>query len=303
MPEIYCRKCGAIVKPTDTLCRRCGSSLGSTTISEGDTRGTNPEQVGGEPVGVEVGPTLKSPRSKLTARDLIFLTIALLGIVIILMANQQGGRPAIAIEFVGTSTTYPTHTPYFTATTYEITTPYPTVAFYPTTGAIATRVPPTPTTCVTATLVPGKLLPLAPDFCLSLPLYPPNPILNSNSSCELLVTNQNTDLDSVVILSDVDTNAIMAAVYVRASDSFRKSGISIGTYYTYIAIGQDWDTITSRFKNNAIYLRYKESNTLSACSGGMYSSDQQLEITLTASIGSGSDTINVSPDNFPSIDQ
>jgi len=288
MPEIYCRICGTIAQPTDLFCRRCGSSLGSTTIAEEGTQNAKPKPGKEGSVGNEVRSSLKSIGPKRTtclvaaAGGLLFLTLAFVVIYFIALAIQPGGRPALAIELVGTSTPYPTRTPYRTGTPYRTPTPYPTVVPYPTTGALA---------------------PVAPAIGASeqpfVPLLP-----HVSGGCLLIIKNQNTDVDSVILLSNVDTNAIAAAVYVRASDSFSEWGIPTGTYYTYIAVGQDWDAIAGRFKNNADYFRFKDSVVFDTCPSSRYSiaypEFQYYEVTLNISEGSGSDTIYVPPDSFPS---
>jgi hypothetical protein len=274
-----------MVRPIDLYCRKCGASLSSNAVTEERTLDAKPETGRGGLDGRTGVSSPASPRSRLTTCAILvgcflLLTIALAVIYFILLANQPGGRSAIAIELVGTSTPYPTRKPYSTALPYKTPTPYPTVIPYPTTGALATVAPTVSET--------------EPLFVFTIPSF-------NFGGCRLDVKNQYTDLDSVVVLANVDTNASVAAVYVRARDSFSSSGIPTGTYYTYVAMGQDWEPITGRFIHNAAYLRFKEPVTFDTCSSGFFGSYQYLEITLHITEGSGSDTINVQPDNFPRL--
>ncbi len=238
---------------------------------------------------------LESPKAKHTPSGIVIitgcllvcpllLTIALAMIYFSSEANQIGMSP-IAIGLVGLSTPYPTQTPYSTATPYFTATPYntptpfktptpaktatvyPTVAHYPTTGALGRQ--------------------------LFLPV----------GTCQLTVENQYTIQDAVIILADVDTNAIGAAVYARARDSHTYRGVQLGTYYTYVALGQDWDSVTSRFKNNAAYFRAEEPNTFSPCGYSVFQKYYSLKVTLNNKQGSGTSTLFVDPDSFPSIAQ
>jgi hypothetical protein len=283
MPEFHCGKCGTITQPTDLFCRICGSSLDPINAAK-EGKNTRPEQ-GGE--GLDGGDVIATPESAMSIRNacllvaaLLFSTLVLVMIFFIFLGNQSSGRPAFAIEIIGTPTLYPTSKPYSTATPYQTATPYPSAIPYPTTGVLAPSV-----AAAGATKLP--FVPILPSF--------------GSSGCELRIKNQNTNLDSVIILSDIDTNFIAMAVYVRASDSLSKSGISTGTYYTYVATGRDWDNNTGRFNNNAMYYRFEEPTTFDACSSGLYGRYQYLEITLNITEGSGSNIISVPADSFPSV--
>jgi hypothetical protein len=106
----------------------------------------------------------------------------------------------------------------------------------------------------------------------------------------------------VVVLSDVDTNVVEAAVYVRANDSFSKAGISAGTYQTFIALGQDWDVASGRFWNYANYFRFRDPAVFKTCPLGLsFGSYESLKITLNVSEGPGSDTVSVAPESIPGI--
>jgi hypothetical protein len=267
MPEIYCGKCGTLALPTDLYCRKCSAPLSVEA-------------------GVEKSPPLASAASPgsrrigclLAAAGLGVMALALTVIVIIALTGRPGGRPAI--EIVGTQTPYPTKAPYRTPLPYKTSTPYPTAAFYPTTGPVST---PTATPSTQHHYVP--VLPF-PDFL---------------GGCELRIKNQNTNLDSILILSTVDTRAIAAAVYVRANDAFTYGDIEVGTYYIFVALGLDWDETAGRFSSYPSYFRFKDANTFSSCTHGYYGGYQYLDITLNYTEGSGSDTLAVLPDSFPDL--
>lgn len=284
MTEIYCRICGTMARPTDLFCRKCGVSLISNTVTEEPARTAKPEQ-GGE--GLDGRDVISSPESPMSNRTaclivvgLLFSTLVLVMMFFIFLGNQPGGRPAFAIEIIGTPTPYPTRNPYPTATPYKTATPYPPAVPYPTTGVLAP-----------VATAPGatrrSFEPMFTSF--------------GSGGCELRIKNQIINLDSVIILSAVDTNVTAMAVYIRAGDSLTKSGISTGTYYTYVTTGWDWDHQTGRFSNYPMYYRFEESTTFDTCSSGIYGSYQYLEITLNITEGSGSDIISVPADSFPSV--
>lgn len=293
MPEIYCRKCGTLAQPTDLYCRICGSPLDSKTVAEEGTQDTKPEQGRKGLVGSGVRSSLESPKSRRTAWTLavvglLLLTFAWVMGYFIVHAYQPGGKPAIAIELVGTSTPYPTRRPYPTAGFYETSTPYPTAVPYPTTGALATTTPTPPPTQSEGLFI----RPSSP----SIPLY--------FGGCSLTIKNQFTNLDSVVILADADTDTIEKAAYVRANDTFFTSGIAAGTYDMYVALGLDWDSATSRFMNNPSYFRFKDPAVFTTCPmfrslyGGGW---QYLTITLNTAESSGADISDLSPYDFPRL--
>jgi len=202
----------------------------------------------------------------------LFFTLVLVMIFIISLVSQTGGRSVIAIEQIGTSTPYPTRAPYRTDLPYTTATSYPTAIPYPTTGAMSTA-------------APGQPFQWALDF---------------KRDCQIRVKNQSTDLDSVVILSTIDTNVIVAAMFVRANDSFEKWGIPAGSYYTYVALGLDWDNMTGRFKNNASYFRFEEPTTFNTCLAGHGDYDFS-EITLLPAEESAPGIIYLQPESFPGI--
>jgi hypothetical protein len=281
MPDNYCSQCGTNIRPTDLFCRNCGFALDSTTVAAQQTPSAKLERSSDGLAGRGVIPPPKSSLSIFTAclvaASLVFLTLTLAVVAVLFLVNQMvvqpGGRPAIAIEQIGTSTPYPTRAPYRTDIPYKTATPYPTAASYPTTGPFSTA-------------TPGQPFQIVPPIFFY--------------GCQLRIKNQNPDLDSVVILSNVDTNAIMAAMYVRANDSFNKSGISSGSYYAYVALGLDWDNTTGRFKNNAFYFRFEEPASLNMCPT-LYGSYDFYEIILNSADETGSNTIYVQPGSFPSI--
>jgi hypothetical protein len=215
---------------------------------------------------------------------MLVLVVALLAVFILLRLIQPGDLPAVAVEVIGTSTPYPTRPPYRTATPYNQTpTPYPTRDFYPTTGALAAPLP-------TATS-PGSYA--MPD------IHPYRSFLDS--SCELTINNQFEDLDSVVLLVEADTDLIVASAYVRARDSYSTSGLGTGTFYTYVALGQDWDSVTRLFTDNASYYRFTDPVSFTTCSYAWspYSGYQYLTVTLNTTESSGLDITNLLPSEFP----
>jgi hypothetical protein len=274
MLELHCGKCGTSAQPTDRFCRICGSLLESTTVPKERTRNATLDDKNVDTLKLQIS----NSTACLIAAGFLISTVILVIILFISLANLSGGSHAIAIESIGTSTPYPTRKPYTTAAPYNTPTPYPTAVPYPTTGALT---------------MPTKDISDQP-FVYVIPSF---------GGCRLRVKNQNIDLDSVVILSDVETNAIEVAVYVRANDSISESGISTGTYHTYVATGQDWDVITSRFINYADYFRFKDPVVFDTCPsfgyGFSYGSYQYFEVTLNITEGQGADIIIVAPESFP----
>ena len=275
MPGTYCGKCGTLAQPTDRFCRICGAVLDSVPVAV-----VPPQNASAEPGGASPKAPLSQGMACLIAVGLVFLSLTLVVVFFVFLINQPNGSPLVAVEIIGTATPYPTQRPYQTARPYPTSTPYPLPVPYPTTGNLAK---------------------LAPETGASRQPFAPSVPFSSSSGCELRIKNQNTGLDAVILLAEVDTNAVTTAVYVRASDAFTKSGISTGTYYIYVALGQDWDNLTGRFNTNAFYFRFKEPNIFNICSAGSNGSYQYVEITLNASEGTGSETVTVQPDGFPSI--
>ena len=247
-----------------------------------------PEPTPDQPAG-EVNPPARPRRSwssccLFSAAALVCFTLALGAIALFYLASQPGGLAAVGAEVVGSATPYPTRTPYRTAspyrtqTAYPSATPYPTRAPYPTTGPIR-GVRPT-----------GQF-------------YVPLPY-SLSAGCRINVKNQNTELDAVVVISSVDKGTTAASVYVRARDSYSTSGISSGTFYTFVTIGQNWDSANSRFSQNAGYFRFEDPVVFTTCSSSLtFGSHQTLDITLNYKEGTGSDTISVPPDSFPKLGQ
>lgn len=210
----------------------------------------------------------------------LLLILALGMLYFISQANQPSGMLPVAIELVGTSTPYPTHTPYFTATPYYTATPYETPTPFK-----------TPTPLMTPTAYP-TVVPYPTTGAFR------GPLLYRFGACELKVENNYLDRDAVIILANVDTNAIATAVYVRARDSLTHRWVELGTYYTYVELGQDWDNVSSRFKNNAETRRFEEPATFGRCDTSIYDS---LKVILNISSGSGKSTILVPANSFPRI--
>lgn len=185
--------------------------------------------------------------------------------------------PLVSIQAAGTPTPYPTRRSYSTALPYNTSTPYPTALPYPTTGPMST---PTPIDAPYQVIV-------RPSFF---------------SGCSLTVKNQFPDLDGVVVLANHDSQVVVLAVYVRANDSVSTSGIDTGSYDTFVTLGTDWDALAGRFLNNSVYFRFKEPNVFDTCPGGFSgASYQYLDVTLNYTEGSGSDSIDILPDDFPRL--
>ena len=212
MPEFHCGKCGTIAQPTDLFCRICGSSLAPINAAKEGIKNTRSEQSG---EGLDGGNIIASSESAISIRNaclivaaLLFSTLILVMIFFIFLGNQPGGRAAFAVEIIGTPTLYPTSKPYSTATPYQTATPYPSAIPYPTTGVLAP-------VAASAGATRQPFVPMFPSF--------------GSGGCELRIKNQIIDLDSVIILSTVDTNVTAMAVYVRAgiTPMLQQAGIGI----------------------------------------------------------------------------
>ena len=240
MPELFCPSCGEAANSTDLFCRACGAPINSAA---GDgAAGTQPEPTADQSAG-DVNPPARPRRAwssccLFSAAALVFFTLALGAVALFYLASQPGGLSAVKIEVVGSATPYPTRTPYRTAS------PYRTQAAYPTATPFPTRAP-YPTTGPHPGAAPNR------------------PILHSPSHhrgdwrLQDQRENQNTELDAVVIISSVDKGTTVKSLYVRARDAYSASGISTGTYYTFVMIGQNWDSVNSRFSQSAGYFRLR----------------------------------------------
>ena len=102
----------------------------------------------------------------------------------------------------------------------------------------------------------------------------------------------------------MDKGTTVKSLYVRARDADSASGISTGTYYTFVMIGQNLDSVNSRFSQSAGYFRFQDPVVFTTCSSSLtFGSYQYLDITLNYKEGTGSDTISVPPDSFPKFGQ
>ncbi|HEX76672.1 MAG TPA: hypothetical protein G4O12_08880 [Dehalococcoidia bacterium] len=64
------------------------------------------------------------------------------------------------------------------------------------------------------------------------------------------------DSDTVVVLSSPEEPEIaLLAVYVQSHDSYEAKGIKRGTYFVYVALGEDWDEGSRKFLSEATYYR------------------------------------------------
>jgi hypothetical protein len=284
MSDTYCGKCGTLVRPNDLYCRKCGNPLifPPDWAEQSPVRQSQPqkEQI---PAQNRIGSRLLT--CAILAGCFFLLAIALAGFVFVSLPGQPGGRPFIYAQMEDTSTPYPTRRPYSTAGPYRTSTPYVTALPYPTTGPLATIMP-------------------TPTGSSALPHYVAPPFISPLSGgCDLIVINQYPDLDGVVLLENASTKKISKAVYVRANDTFSTSGISAGTYNAYVALGRDWDALTGRFRNHAIYQRFTDQDVFTSCPAiySIFSRRESLTITLNVSGGSGSASENVMPDGFPRL--
>ena len=280
MPDVYCSHCGTKAQPADLFCRICGASLNIPAARL-------------EPVGTDRSPR-RTPAPALTVLAILvacffLLTVILAGFYIVSLPDQSNGRPALAFEIVGTSTPYPTRRPYSTAFAYKTSTAYPTDIPYPTTGPLATLVPtPTPTQEGSSQYIAPYQPPSIPD-------------IYSTNRCELIVKNQFSGLDSVVVLARVDTKAAVKVLFVRANDTFTTLGIPAGTYDTFIELGQDWDALNGRFINNSSYHRIADPVTFKSCSFSVSGGYDYWTVTLNYVEGPGVDSVIVPPGDFPRL--
>ncbi len=131
--------------------------------------------------------------------------------------------------------------------------------------------------------------------------YLPVRPVEAGSGCILHAKNQNPDLDGVVILAEIDTHAVVAAVYVRSNDSVSQVRIPAGTYQLFAGMGQDWDGWTGRFLTRANYFRFVDPVTLDSCSfsGSNLWGSQRIDVTLNTADGTTSDTVPIAPDAMP----
>jgi hypothetical protein len=203
------------------------------------------------------------------------------------MAIKPAGSALVAVEGIGSATPYPTSTPYRTATPYRTSTPYAPGIPYPTTGPLSTPQPTRAASSGTVWEQPVRVAPGVGPF--------------SSTGCHLDIKNQNLNLDALVILAVSETSEIEKAIYVRANDSFSGSGIGTGTYYTYVALGLNWDALSGTFLYDAGRFRFKDAVVFDTCAGGMYGSYQYLEVTLNVGTGAGSESVGVSPEDFPRV--
>jgi len=276
MAAIICQKCGTTAGPTDRFCRTCGSPIISATAGDENARDGQPDRGEAGLAGSPISPPKKTSNCLIAAASYVLVMLVLGVVIFIALTSQASGKPVISIVLVGTPTSYPTFSPYRTATPFPFATPYPTVASYPTTGPIEKH-------------QPGTVF-----------IHP----YASLDGCLLIVNNQNPDLDSVAIFTDVSTQKIVAAMYVRASDSFTITGIQPGKYYAYIAEGLDWNEVTGLFKTNALYSQIVDPVKFDTC-GWLYSGIgggyQTYEITLNTSGGEGVPAVILPPDHFPNV--
>ena len=100
MPDLFCRICGTPAANADRFCRKCGSALSTATAGEGRA-----QPAGGTP----------SPGRALTAAVIIILSLTFLALALVLVSTlgrQPSASSAFRFDLPGTSTLYPTATPY-----------------------------------------------------------------------------------------------------------------------------------------------------------------------------------------------
>lgn len=292
MPEILCPKCGEAGSETDLFCRNCGASLSPSTksVSELQPLATVESATGGEEASAK-------PRRSwrgcwvFGAASLVGFMLILGAAALIFLASQPGGLAAVRVELIGNPTPYPTRTPYPTPTIYRTASPYRTQTTYPTATTYPTQAPYPTTGAIRAPRPTG------------IAIYVPPISMPSLGGCRANIRNQNSVQDAVVILTNSEATPTTYSAYVRAGEFYTVSGITAGTYNTFVTIGENWDAVNSRFTQGVYYFRFEEATTFTTCSSSSFGSYQYLDITLRLTEGPGSSTISVAPDNFPKLGQ
>jgi hypothetical protein len=114
----------------------------------------------------------------------------------------------------------------------------------------------------------------------------------------LKITN-NRDWDVVVILVQADElETPVWAAYVRSGSSRTFGGIAPGTYITYYAFGEDWDEEAKQFMTVYSYQRFAGEDVINQTPY----SYTVWKITFGVEGGEGSPTLNLSEDEFPSLE-
>jgi hypothetical protein len=110
---------------------------------------------------------------------------------------------------------------------------------------------------------------------------------------ELLIKN-GTDADALVILAGMNDRAVKTA-YIRASKSFRITGIRDGTYRLYYSKGEAFSKATRRFTKNATYQRLDATIEFTS-TATQYTT---WEVTLYGVVGGNVGSERVDPSDFP----
>jgi hypothetical protein len=230
----------------------------------------------------------RSPRGPrfIAVGGLLLLGIGLVAVILLFNANQSGARVPIILMASDTSTHIPSLTPSVTPVPSETTTPQPTTRPYRReSGNIPTVIP------TNRPAADGEIN--------------QSPILRQaflGKGCSLFAKNQNPELDAAVFLADIETHAVVAAVYVRSNDSTNHGGIPPGTYQIFAALGQDWDGWTGRFMTNGVYYRFVEPVVFDTCPtsvSDVFGDYQYVEVTLLAAEAKASNIIPIAHDEMP----
>lgn len=101
--------------------------------------------------------------------------------------------------------------------------------------------------------------------------------------------------DAVVVMTKVDDTTPLISVYVRKGNSFTVYGIWNGTYDLFIATGEEWDTASKRFTQNAWYEQFDTPMSFTS------SATQYTQWTVYRGAGSGDGTRSISEQAFPRL--
>ena len=166
----------------------------------------------------------------------------------------------LCVGIVGCSVPTPTATPVPTLVLTPVpptATPLPTATPIPPT-ATATPVPPTntPTRTATPTLTPTITLTPPPTTVprrLNTGAVVKLGAWSAGEQSTLLITNTTT-LDGIVSL--VQNNAVVMAVYIRGGDAYTIQNVYAGEYGFFYVLGEDWDSAQTQFTRKTEYHRF-----------------------------------------------
>ena len=275
LPDANCEHCGTPAGEQDLFCRNCGQALHAGQTAQPESPAAQARRPG-------------RGFCLFAAAGLVFFILILAVGLMIFIASQPGGLSTLAVELVGTQTPYPTQyplltrTPYRTQTAYRLSTLFRTPTLYHTPTVYTTQLP-YPTTG------PIRGRPKETPYRVVLP---PSSL---TGGCRIKVINQ-ADVDSVVLVINAENENLISSVYVRAGESYNRTGYSTGTFYVYVAEGLDWDYFSERFTTNAVYYRFEELFEFISCSR-FYGSYQYLDLILHVREKTG-EAVNFVPEDF-----